>query len=260
MTVTRPPSKDLILAAALAFGSPRMAVSPRSRSSAVPGSLGVSSLQYLDHEALVHTPRFYAIDCRANAPPPPLGRFATAHRLECDLETAIHDPDIIERLFATFKDVKGKVHICLIGEGSVDCDARDRAVGSSVDGGFASPEERAALENLVLLFLKNGFPHVSVLTGGFASAHRLLTETTRRRDEALGAMTRAKTARAAADEREPGVELSEAVSIETEAEAVLRSLPDLALTDLIEVSTETGAAGKAVAGEDMLKKAVRHKK
>ena len=70
--------------------------------------------------------RFYAIDCRAvSSGPPPLGRFATTHRLECDLEAAISDPDVIERLLATFEDVKGKVHVCLIGEGRSDDDSGD---------------------------------------------------------------------------------------------------------------------------------------
>ncbi|CBJ33932.1 conserved unknown protein [Ectocarpus siliculosus] len=123
---------------------------------------------------------FFAVDCRPKQQVD-AGRFPTAYHLD---PSAMENPEeMAEKIMPVFEPLRKRAHVCLIGSGDGHLRARGLAGGNGhqVGGGIGS--QRAARDDYsyvntcALFFVKRGFPYVSVLEGGYAAAHELVTDT-----------------------------------------------------------------------------------
>uniref|UniRef100_K3W7G3 Rhodanese domain-containing protein n=1 Tax=Globisporangium ultimum (strain ATCC 200006 / CBS 805.95 / DAOM BR144) TaxID=431595 RepID=K3W7G3_GLOUD len=132
--------------------------------------------------------RFFILDCRA-ADELRDGQIPTAFHFDPD---AVTDRQVVDQVLATLNPMKSKVHLVIMGHGygRIADEIRlqqeklaqqaplSAPVGSSQspftlkEDFFAAYATDLTRVNSALLFLtKQGFPHVSILEGGFAAAH-----------------------------------------------------------------------------------------
>ncbi|CAB1096071.1 unnamed protein product [Ectocarpus sp. CCAP 1310/34] len=132
---------------------------------------------------------FFAVDCRPKQQVD-AGRFPTAYHLD---PSAMENPEeMAEKIMPVFEPLRKRAHVCLIGSGDGHLRARGLADGNGhqVGGGIGS--QRAARDDYsyvntcALFFVKRGFPYVSVLEGGYAAAHELVTDTMAAGAEGVG--------------------------------------------------------------------------
>lgn len=117
------------------------------------------------------TLNFYLIDCRPESIASEQGRFPKAINMSPE---KLQDPEELQRLIEMFEQLRGAVHICVMGEGFASFPV--------LYNHPLTKDEQKLLENDIsrtsscaLFFLKKGFPFVSLLKGGFAAAHAFLS-------------------------------------------------------------------------------------
>jgi hypothetical protein len=114
--------------------------------------------------------RFYLVDCRSEETAEQQGRFPTAARLSPE---TMMDPELLQKYEDSFEAVRGSFHICIMGEGHSAIPALySQKLTPALEEYMREDESRT--NNCALFFVKRGFPFVSVLEGGFASAHAWL--------------------------------------------------------------------------------------
>lgn len=114
--------------------------------------------------------RFYLVDCRSEETAVLQGRFPTAARLSPE---TLMDPEQLQQYEDSFETVRGTFHICVMGEGHSAIPALyNQKITPQLEEYMREDESRT--NNAALFFVKRGFPFVSVLEGGFASAHAWL--------------------------------------------------------------------------------------
>ena len=114
--------------------------------------------------------RFYLVDCRSEETAQLQGRFPTAARLSPE---TLMDPEQLQQYEDSFETVRGTFHICVMGEGHSAIPALyNQKITPQLEEYMREDESRT--NNAALFFVKRGFPFVSVLEGGFASAHAWL--------------------------------------------------------------------------------------
>ncbi|GLD91801.1 hypothetical protein PINS_up000334 [Pythium insidiosum] len=126
--------------------------------------------------------RFFVIDCRATEETQH-GQVPTAFHFDPD---AVADPAVLDTVLATLNPLKGTVHMCVMGHGygHLADELRQHAAPTTTPGElpfYLQPDFLEAFArdisrvNAALLFLaKRGFPHVSVLDGGYVATHEEL--------------------------------------------------------------------------------------
>ncbi|CAB9517277.1 expressed unknown protein [Seminavis robusta] len=114
--------------------------------------------------------RFYLVDSRSDLLAEQQGRFPTAARLAPE---TLMDPELLQKYEDSFEAVRGSFHICVMGEGY---SAIPALYGQKLTPNLEEymREDESRTNNCALFFVKRGFPFVSVLEGGFASAHAWL--------------------------------------------------------------------------------------
>jgi hypothetical protein len=114
--------------------------------------------------------KFYLVDSRPEAAALDQGRFPTSVSLSPE---TLLDADQIQQHEDMFESLRGAVHICIMGEGF---SALPRLYGHKMTQNlYEYMKEDESRNNLcALFFIKQGFPFVSVLDGGFAAAHAWL--------------------------------------------------------------------------------------
>ncbi|TMW60736.1 hypothetical protein Poli38472_000778 [Pythium oligandrum] len=129
--------------------------------------------------------RYFIIDCRASEEVHQ-GQVPTAFHFDPD---AVTDPQVLETVLATLNPMKGTVHMCVMNHGyGYIADSLRQMMSASPSSYsdlpfFLRDEFLEAMArdisrvNAALLFLaKRGFPHVSVLEGGYGATHELLLQ------------------------------------------------------------------------------------
>lgn len=114
--------------------------------------------------------RFYLVDTRADEVAEQQGRFPTAARLTPE---TLLDPELLQKYEDSFEAVRGSFHICVMGEGHSAIPALYNQKRTPALEEYMRQDE-ARTNDCALFFVKRGFPFVSVLEGGFASAHAWL--------------------------------------------------------------------------------------
>lgn len=151
--------------------------------------------------------RYFVVDCRTEEEVSK-GRFPTAYQLE---PGAMSDPEQISQLLEVFQPLVGRAHICLLGAGdaylysqtdgtSPQSTTVQATASTNVFDSFASHNrsesstappspitpgggtisarsarmDYSSVNSFALFLIKRGFPYVSVVLGGFASAHDVL--------------------------------------------------------------------------------------
>ena len=135
--------------------------------------------------------KFLLVDARQPNKASLHGRFPTAIRVNPDM---LMDPDSLREVMEMFETLRGSVHICIMvrfyerrvsrsffflisfiyqGEG---ISSMPDLYGAQLDekATDSATKDHANVNLCALLMLKKGFPFVSVLDGGFASAHSWL--------------------------------------------------------------------------------------
>ena len=114
--------------------------------------------------------RFYLVDSRPDEVAEHQGRFPTAAQLSPE---TLMDPELLQKYEDSFEGVRGSYHICVMGEGQSAIPALyNHRLTPELEEYMREDESRT--NNVALFFIKRGFPFVSVLEGGFASAHAWL--------------------------------------------------------------------------------------
>ena len=114
--------------------------------------------------------RYYLVDSRSEDTAAQQGRFPTAARLSPE---TLMDPELLQMYEESFETVRGTCHICVMGEGHSAIPALyNQKLTPELEELMQQDESRT--NNCALFFVKRGFPFVSVLEGGFASAHAWL--------------------------------------------------------------------------------------
>lgn len=139
--------------------------------------------------------RYLALDCRPKEHVA-MGRFPTAYHVD---PSRLDDPEEITRLLATLEPFKGSRHLLLMGTGASGGGLAP-AVPKEGGGKGATPAQRfkehmalaerqdmGHLHTAALFLLKQGFPYVSLLQGGFAAIHAFLLMKTRESSRASSA-------------------------------------------------------------------------
>lgn len=113
--------------------------------------------------------KFYIVDCRLDAAIKEQGRLPTS-AVFC-AETMTDRKRIKER--EMFESLRGSAHICIMSEGY---DALPRLYGHKMTSELTElvKEENKRKSACARFFLLKGFPYVSIMEGGFASAHAYL--------------------------------------------------------------------------------------
>lgn len=113
--------------------------------------------------------KFYVVDCRLDAATREQGRLPTSIALSPE---SIADPKITHEQ-GMFEFLRGSVHICIMSEGYA---ALPQLYGHKMTSGLAEliREEEFRNDVCASFFLSKGFPFVSLMEGGFASAHAYL--------------------------------------------------------------------------------------
>lgn len=126
--------------------------------------------------------RYFIIDCRS-LEEVGTGQIPTAFHFDPD---AVTDPQVLDQVLATLNPMKATVHLCVMGQGYGHI---AREIGQQqLNAGDQKPPMPSPFEltdeffeaysrdltrvnSAVLFLMKRGFPHVSVLQGGYAAAH-----------------------------------------------------------------------------------------
>ncbi|RLN70804.1 hypothetical protein BBJ28_00010187 [Nothophytophthora sp. Chile5] len=127
--------------------------------------------------------RYFIVDCRSLEETCG-GQVPTAFHFDPD---AVTDPSVLDQVLATLGPMKSAgVHICVMGHGYAyvaeelrqfqeqqDSAATAMASPFSMSEGFLEryASDQTRVNAAVLFLVKQGFPHVSVLDGGYAAAH-----------------------------------------------------------------------------------------
>ena len=118
------------------------------------------------HEPL----KYFLVDSRSEEAAAEQGRFPTAVAMSPE---AMLDPERIQQNENMFESLRGAVHIVVMGEGfSAIPELYQQKLSPSLEAAMVQDESRTNI--CALFFIKKGFPFVSVLDGGFASAHAWL--------------------------------------------------------------------------------------
>lgn len=114
--------------------------------------------------------KFYLVDSRTEAAAQEQGRFPTSVSMSPE---KLVDLDEVKLQEESFEALRGSAHICVMGEGYA---ALPDLYGHKMTNGLAEfiRQDEARINECALFFLSRGFPFVSVLSGGFASAHAFL--------------------------------------------------------------------------------------
>merc|ERR1712238_477382 len=124
------------------------------------------------------TLKYFIVDCRSDERANTEGRFPTAKIMRPEV---LMDPDRMQQLVDVLESFRGAIHICIMGEGysslpSLYNQDDDLLVDTLLE------EDKSRTNNCALFFVKRGFPFISILDGGFFSAHSWLC----RKGPALG--------------------------------------------------------------------------
>lgn len=126
--------------------------------------------------------RYFIIDCRS-LEEVGTGQIPTAFHFDPD---AVTDPRVLDQVLATLNPMKATVHLCVMGQGyghiareigqqqlnAVDQKSSQVSPFELTDEFFeAYSRDLTRVNSAVLFLMKRGFPHVSVLQGGYAAAH-----------------------------------------------------------------------------------------
>jgi len=116
------------------------------------------------------TLKYFIVDCRSNERANTEGRFPTAKIMSPEV---LMDPDRMQQLVDVLESFRGAIHICIMGEGysslpSLYNQDDDLLVDTLLE------EDKSRTNNCALFFVKRGFPFISILDGGFFSAHSWL--------------------------------------------------------------------------------------
>ncbi|OQS01077.1 hypothetical protein ACHHYP_01831 [Achlya hypogyna] len=118
--------------------------------------------------------RYFIVDCRPRESIA-LGTIPTSFHFNSE---SVMDPAAFDAVMATLQPMKNSVHICIMGHGHA------RYAASMVkDLNFAKSDvadmvakDAAQINDAVMFLTKRGFPYVSIVDGGYASAHRYLAK------------------------------------------------------------------------------------
>ena len=114
--------------------------------------------------------KFYLVDCRSEEAAQEQGKFPTALSLTPE---SLLDPDKIRENEDMFESLRAAVHIVVMGEGfSALPQLYTQKLSPNLEQ--LTREDDSRTNNICLFFIKQGFPFVSVLDGGFAAAHSWL--------------------------------------------------------------------------------------
>jgi len=114
--------------------------------------------------------KFYLIDSRPEDSVAEQGRFPTAVSLSPE---TMHEPEKLKENEEMFESLRGAVHIVIMGEGfSALPELYNHKLSPKLEDLMRQDDART--NNCALFFVKQGFPFVSVLSGGFAAAHSWL--------------------------------------------------------------------------------------
>ena len=115
--------------------------------------------------------KYFLVDSRSEEAASEQGRFPTAVTLSPE---AMLDPDRIAEFEERLESLRGAVHIVIMGEGfsAIPTLYKQQKLSPKLEAAMVQDESRTNI--CALFFLKKGFPFVSVLEGGFASAHAWL--------------------------------------------------------------------------------------
>jgi hypothetical protein len=114
--------------------------------------------------------RYFIIDCRAVELLQVEGSIPTAFHFDPD---AVTDPAVLDRVLATLNPMKTTVHFVVMGHGFAPIEGKGKvALRDDLIDCYA--QDLGRLSTTVLFLTKRGFPHVSVLDGGFVAAHKFL--------------------------------------------------------------------------------------
>jgi hypothetical protein len=119
-----------------------------------------------------HTPskdlKYYLIDSRPDSSQNE-GKFPTSVSA-----SSLMDPEQLEKLESLFESLRGAVHICVMGEGYRAYPAVYNHQLTRSEMAFATDDD-SRTNSCAHFLIKRGFPFVSILEGGFASAHAWLS-------------------------------------------------------------------------------------
>ncbi|KAH9079016.1 hypothetical protein Ae201684P_021681 [Aphanomyces euteiches] len=88
------------------------------------------------------------------------------------------DPSAFDAVMATLQPMKSSVHICILGHGyarHANHLIKDLNIPKSLVADMLA-KDAAQVNDAVMFLTKRGFPYVSVVEGGYASAHRFLSK------------------------------------------------------------------------------------
>jgi len=131
--------------------------------------------QSLDDSGRMHQSeiRFYAVDCRKTAEREK-GYFPTSFHID---PQNLNDPEELQKILGIFDALRGKVHICLMGSG--EAVLQEMYFPKRNDAARrAAAEDASNIRLCATMFIKRGFQYVSLLAGGYAGLHTLLTRQT----------------------------------------------------------------------------------
>ncbi|EQC36266.1 hypothetical protein SDRG_06371 [Saprolegnia diclina VS20] len=118
--------------------------------------------------------RYFIIDCR---PHDYLahGQIPTSFHFNSE---SLMDPSAFDAVMATLQPMKSSVHICIMGHGHsryASSMVKDLNLSKS-DVADMVAKDAAQVNDAVMFLTKRGFPYVSIIDGGYASAHRYLAK------------------------------------------------------------------------------------
>ncbi|KAF0736610.1 hypothetical protein Ae201684P_001627 [Aphanomyces euteiches] len=118
--------------------------------------------------------RYFIVDCR---PEEYLsrGRIPTSFAFNSE---SLMDPSAFDAVMATLQPMKSSVHICILGHGyarHANHLIKDLNIPKSLVADMLA-KDAAQVNDAVMFLTKRGFPYVSVVEGGYASAHRFLSK------------------------------------------------------------------------------------
>ncbi|OQS06738.1 hypothetical protein THRCLA_01232 [Thraustotheca clavata] len=118
--------------------------------------------------------RYFIVDCRPQESLA-LGRIPTSFHFNSE---SLLDPAAFDTVMATLEPMKSSVHICIMGHGHsryASSMVKDLNYNKS-DVADMIAKDAAQINDTVMFLTKKGFPYVSIIDGGYASAHRYLAK------------------------------------------------------------------------------------
>ncbi|KDO26140.1 hypothetical protein SPRG_08501 [Saprolegnia parasitica CBS 223.65] len=118
--------------------------------------------------------RYFIVDCR---PQEYLahGQIPTSFHFNSE---SLMNPSAFDAVMATLQPMKSSVHICIMGHGHsryASSMVKDLNLSKS-DVADMVAKDAAQVNDAVMFLTKRGFPYVSIIDGGYASAHRYLAK------------------------------------------------------------------------------------